>query len=105
MVSVAKIAMAPATCAGSSSGATFASLRASVSARETSRTSVFFGRSDVLSEGTGDHLSRGAGCTASMKRYTATCCSAPDQWRSEEHTSELQSPYVISYAVFCLKKK
>src|SRR6186997_3693663 len=26
-------------------------------------------------------------------------------WRSEEHTSELQSPVVISYAVFCLKKK
>src|ERR1051325_5054477 len=25
--------------------------------------------------------------------------------RSEEHTSEFQSPYVISYAVFCLKKK
>src|ERR1051325_11931222 len=25
--------------------------------------------------------------------------------RSEEHTSELQSPYGISYAVFCLKKK
>ena len=25
--------------------------------------------------------------------------------RSEEHTSELQSPEVISYAVFCLKKK
>src|ERR1051325_9180400 len=24
--------------------------------------------------------------------------------RSEEHTSELQSPYVISYAVLCLKK-
>src|ERR1051325_2764089 len=24
--------------------------------------------------------------------------------RSEEHTSELQSPYVISYAVFCLTK-
>src|SRR5213079_2019171 len=29
--------------------------------------------------------------------------SAPS--RSEEHTSELQSPVVISYAVFCLKKK
>src|SRR5213595_3417162 len=30
----------------------------------------------------------------------------PDQrFRSEEHTSELQSPSVISYAVFCLKKK
>src|SRR6187431_3702931 len=26
-------------------------------------------------------------------------------WRSEEHTSELQSRTVISYAVFCLKKK
>ena len=25
--------------------------------------------------------------------------------RSEEHTSELQSPRCISYAVFCLKKK
>ena len=25
--------------------------------------------------------------------------------RSEEHTSELQSHYSISYAVFCLKKK
>ena len=25
--------------------------------------------------------------------------------RSEEHTSELQSQFRISYAVFCLKKK
>src|SRR3546814_7918305 len=32
---------------------------------------------------------------------------APTQygWRSEEHTSELQSLMRISYAVFCLKKK
>ena len=29
----------------------------------------------------------------------------PDNWRSEEHTSELQSHSFISYAVFCLKKK
>src|SRR3546814_10832629 len=28
-----------------------------------------------------------------------------DAWRSEEHTSELQSLMSISYAVFCLKKK
>src|SRR3546814_4810263 len=28
-----------------------------------------------------------------------------DQFRSEEHTSELQSLMRISYAVFCLKKK
>src|SRR3546814_3031899 len=27
------------------------------------------------------------------------------QWRSEEHTSELQSLMRITYAVFCLKKK
>src|SRR6056297_3087380 len=29
----------------------------------------------------------------------------PVSWRSEEHTSELQSLRRISYAVFCLKKK
>src|SRR3546814_5661726 len=29
----------------------------------------------------------------------------PIRWRSEEHTSELQSLMHISYAVFCLKKK
>src|SRR6184192_4987888 len=29
----------------------------------------------------------------------------PVRARSEEHTSELQSPIDISYAVFCLKKK
>src|SRR3546814_8475809 len=27
------------------------------------------------------------------------------EWRSEEHTSELQSLMRISYAIFCLKKK
>src|SRR3546814_6869806 len=38
-------------------------------------------------------------------------CATPDprllqcEWRSEEHTSELQSLMRISYAVFCLKKK
>src|SRR3546814_20645764 len=30
---------------------------------------------------------------------------SPRGWRSEEHTSELQSLMRISYAVFCLKKK
>src|SRR3546814_6757876 len=29
----------------------------------------------------------------------------PEEFRSEEHTSELQSLMRISYAVFCLKKK
>src|SRR3546814_10672131 len=31
--------------------------------------------------------------------------AASPSWRSEEHTSELQSLMRISYAVFCLKKK
>src|ERR1043165_10312548 len=31
--------------------------------------------------------------------------SSRDRWRSEEHTSELQSRGPISYAFFCLKKK
>src|SRR3546814_3394856 len=31
--------------------------------------------------------------------------SVDQGWRSEEHTSELQSLMRISYAVFCLKKK
>src|ERR1051325_425002 len=31
------------------------------------------------------------------------CAVSAAFFRSEEHTSELQSPYVISYAVFCLK--
>src|SRR3546814_10544482 len=32
-------------------------------------------------------------------------CGRGACWRSEEHTSELQSLMRISYAVFCLKKK
>src|SRR3546814_7598037 len=32
-------------------------------------------------------------------------CRSDEVWRSEEHTSELQSLMRISYAVFCLKKK
>src|ERR1051325_3053495 len=38
-------------------------------------------------------------------RGTDTLTFTYAKGRSEEHTSEFQSPYVISYAVFCLKKK
>src|SRR3546814_6951597 len=39
-------------------------------------------------------------------RWPARCVSGPcATWRSEEHTSELQSLMRISYAVFCLKKQ
>src|SRR3546814_3091459 len=39
--------------------------------------------------------------------FTSTMPKRPEAsvWRSEEHTSELQSLMRISYAVFCLKKK
>src|SRR3546814_7921891 len=38
-------------------------------------------------------------------RYHTCIGSVGAGWRSEEHTSELQSLMRISYAVFCLKKK
>src|SRR3546814_6625990 len=38
-------------------------------------------------------------------RRTRLRLSSNTRWRSEEHTSELQSLMRISYAVFCLKKK
>src|SRR3546814_4932842 len=39
------------------------------------------------------------------KRLAARCDVVLENFRSEEHTSELQSLMRISYAVFCLKKK
>src|SRR3546814_4149795 len=38
-------------------------------------------------------------------QYQVIMKPSPANLRSEEHTSELQSPMRISYAVFCLKKK
>src|SRR3546814_6394230 len=44
-----------------------------------------------------------AACFSQLaSRFPSTSSSS---WRSEEHTSELQSLMRISYAVFCLKKK
>src|SRR3546814_4609419 len=37
--------------------------------------------------------------------FWAICCAIVGYYRSEEHTSELQSLMRISYAVFCLQKK
>src|SRR3546814_5381883 len=50
---------------------------------------------------------------STQARVTAGACDRSQSsipantsaWRSEEHTSELQSLMRISYAVFCLKKK
>src|SRR3546814_9936362 len=44
---------------------------------------------------------RGISLLARKGRVRDVCTA----WRSEEHTSELQSLMRISYAVFCLKKK
>src|SRR3546814_4265645 len=46
-------------------------------------------------------LSMGRGTPITPVEETNTS----EGWRSEEHTSELQSLMRISYAVFCLKKK
>src|SRR3546814_5311820 len=40
-----------------------------------------------------------------FKTLVAATAERLPGWRSEEHTSELQSLMRISYAVFCLKKK
>src|SRR3546814_8019425 len=42
---------------------------------------------------------------ADLQMVQLTAALAVLVWRSEEHTSELQSLMRISYAVFCLKKK
>src|SRR3546814_4041124 len=45
-----------------------------------------------------------AGVSA-IRQVLKTLPTRPGVYRSEEHTSELQSLMRISYAVFCLKKK
>src|SRR5213075_3562130 len=44
-------------------------------------------------------------CAVPPPPRSCTCGATRRGCRSEEHTSELQSRLVISYAVFCLKKK
>src|SRR3546814_7610796 len=49
---------------------------------------------------------RGTGCPACLGTLAGPSVFRSHRgWRSEEHTSELQSLMRISYAVFCLKKK
>src|SRR3546814_1591695 len=47
----------------------------------------------------------GARDTVRLNGQLRTAAIGPAEFRSEEHTSELQSLMRISYAVFCLKKK
>src|SRR3546814_8831723 len=78
-------------------------------------------RSDGANESGQARHNRAQGRTARVKKSedmqsrtssSSVCCSkdtsigaTSSRWRSEEHTSELQSLMRISYAVFCLKKK
>src|SRR3546814_4831779 len=54
----------------------------------------------------GVHFSfSGKGAKIASTQSSVTASGVTDDWRSEEHTSELQSLMRNSYAVFCLKKK
>ena len=55
-----------------------------------------------------DAKNRGADAVICLRVTTSMIMGGSAEllaYRSEEHTSELQSPVPISYAVFCLKKK
>src|SRR3546814_9314249 len=53
----------------------------------------------------GRHLARGLLAGRHTQAFQAYCFLRRQRYRSEEHTSELQSLMRNSYAVFCLKKK
>src|SRR3546814_2058247 len=57
------------------------------------------------SVGSGGGGKTGVALCSSACNTTPIAASSCVSWRSEEHTSELQSLMRISYAVFCLKKK
>src|SRR3546814_6179297 len=50
-------------------------------------------------------IGRGARGARDQQRAGRVLVEPVDEFRSEEHTSELQSLMRLSYAVFCLKKK
>src|SRR3546814_1977199 len=69
-----------------------------------------FGGARFLNASFGPGLARLSGVTGSVGLgllfgFNVPACAAPLIFRSEEHTSELQSLMRISSAVFCLKKK
>src|SRR3546814_2688081 len=64
---------------------------------------LFDGRLPDMNLGTAS----GASCSPALQSRLEQVLASQDDYgfRSEEHTSELQSLMRISYAVFCLKKK
>src|SRR3546814_9763446 len=68
------------------------------------RNESIFGRSNRRDDD-GDWRTRRSTRGGSGNRNYQSRGSGDEGYRSEEHTSELQSLMRISYAVFCLKKK
>src|SRR3546814_791541 len=60
---------------------------------------------ETVTEAPGDAPSKAARVPSLAATSSVPNCRTPPFFRSEEHTSELQSLMRISYAVFCLKKK
>src|SRR3546814_1539909 len=69
--------------------------------REASRAAWIFTSATLAVDGHFNHIATRLG----LEDPHELLAPSPFDWRSEEHTSELQSLMRISYAVFCLKKK
>src|SRR3546814_1092216 len=66
---------------------------------------AFFGRTAFMAERVLGHIVLSGIKVLVLAVITGIGVTLFDRFRSEEHTSELQSLMRISYAVFCLKKK
>src|SRR3546814_13366470 len=91
-------------------GGVGAAVRAGVALRLAAREKVDVGVEAVPvtigAVGLLDNLAEAAHCVCQRGFPSPAGTPLPGgRWRSEEHTSELQSLMRISYAVFCLKKK
>src|SRR3546814_5403294 len=88
---------------GQSQATTYAQIVADQIGCDIGDVEVVFGDTDRIPFGQGTYGSRSLTVTGSAL-YLATG-RVVEKSRSEDHTSELQSPMRISYAVSCLKNK
>src|SRR3546814_5204435 len=73
-----------------------------INAQALRREALGAGQADVLQDHHGARAARERDAMREVIHLAGSICA---RYRSEEHTSELQSLMRISYAVFCLKKK
>src|SRR3546814_6331121 len=69
------------------------------------RTDTLFPYTTLFRSTVGHAKVKGGGSTGWARAFCCGCCSLSRPFRSEEHTSELQSLMRSSYAVFCWQKK